>query len=240
MKTVVALRHVHFEDLGSLEPLLRARGYKVHYYDAGVHEPWTLNALEPDLLVVLGGPIGAFDDEGYPFLGEELGLIEQRLTAQRPLLGICLGAQLMARALGADVRPMAAKEISFGPIDLTPQGCDSVLAALSGQAPVLHWHGDQFEMPRGARHLAGTRLCPNQAFAIGAHALGLQFHVEADPRRIDQWLVGHACELHAAGVDPRSLREQATRHGADLVRAATGVFSAWLDGLENTVDCAPT
>lgn len=127
---------------------------------------------------------------------------------------------------------MGDKEIGFGPVELTPEGCDSVLAALSSQTPVLHWHGDQFEIPHGARRLAGTRLCPNQAFAVGEHGLGLQFHIEADPRRIDQWLVGHACELNAVGVDPRLLREQARLKGADLVRTANSVFSAWLDRLE--------
>lgn len=232
MKTLVAIRHVPFEDLGILEPLLRRRGYTIHYYDIGVHELWTLDVDKVDLLIVLGGPIGAYDEQSYPFLNQELDLIRQRLGARRPLLGICLGAQLMARALGAAVRPMGVKEIGFAPISLTDAGRRSVLAALPPDVAVLHWHGDQFDIPPGAEVLARTGICPHQAFALGDHALGLQFHLEADARRIEQWLVGHAAELMNAGIDPCTLRAQAEKYGAALKVAAEAVFNAWIDGVE--------
>lgn len=232
MKTLVAIRHVPFEDLGTLEPLLRRRGYTIHYYDIGVHELWTLDVGKIDLLIVLGGPIGAYDEQTYPFLKDELELISQRLDAQLPLLGICLGAQLMARALGAAVRPMGAKEIGFAPVNLTDAGHHSVLAALPLDVPVLHWHGDQFDIPSGADGLAYTDICPHQAFALGDHALGLQFHLEADAKRIEQWLVGHAAELMSAGINPCMLRAQAKDYGAVLEAAAEAVFNAWLDGVE--------
>lgn len=231
MKTALVLRHVPFEDLGLLAPLLQQRGYAVRIHDAGV------GALdghpEPDLLVVLGGPIGAFDEAAYPFLTRTLALLRARLTRRKPVLGICLGAQLMARALGASVAPMGHKEIGFAPLALTPDGERSVLAPLANGTPVLHWHGDQFDIPPGAKHLAATSLCPHQAFAVGAHALGLQFHLEADLSRIEQWLVGHACELAAAGVDLQALRSGARAHGAALTRVAAAVFGAWLDGIED-------
>jgi len=232
MKTLVAIRHVPFEDLGILEPLLHGRGYTVHYYDIGVHQLWTLDVGKVDLLVVLGGPIGAYDEQTYPFLNEELDLIRRRLDARLPLLGICLGAQLMARALGATVRPMGVKEIGYAPIGLTEAGRRSALAALPPDVAVLHWHGDQFDIPPGADCLARTEVCPHQAFALGDHALGLQFHLEADAKRIEQWLVGHAAELMSAGIDPCALRAQAGNHGAALRTAAEAVFNAWLDGLE--------
>lgn len=233
MKTVIAIRHVHFEDLGTLEPVLQARGYAIRYVDAAQDESSVPDALAADLLVLLGGPIGAFDDEVYPFIVDELALVRQRLALGRPMLGICLGAQLIARALGAKVEPMSVKEIGFSALSLTEAGRASPLAAL-GDVPVLHWHGDRFDIPAGAVRLAGTELCDNQAFAVGRHVLALQCHLEADPRRIESWLVGHACELAQARVDPRTLRAGADTMRARLPQAARAVFSSWLDGIEAT------
>lgn len=231
MRTVTAIRHVHFEDLGTLEPLLRQRDYEIRYVDAGVHDLKSLNAHEPDLLVVLGGPIGAFDEAIFPFLAAELALIRERLEARLPILGICLGAQLMARALGAGVAPMGVKEIGFGPLILAAAGKESVLSALAG-VPVLHWHGDRFDIPATAHLLASTTICAHQAFVHGDHALALQFHLETDANRIERWLVGHACELAQAGVDPRQLREQAALQGPALEAAAKRTIGPWLDGIE--------
>lgn len=231
MKTALVLRHVPFEDLGLLAPLLQQRGYAVRMHDAGVGPLQDHLHPAPDLLVVLGGPIGAFDEAAYPFLADTLALVGERLARRQPVLGICLGAQLMARALGAGGAPMGHKEIGFAPLALTPDGERSALAPLADGTPVLHWHGDQFEIPAGSVSLAATPLCPHQAFAVGTHALALQFHLEADLARIEQWLVGHACELAAAGVDLHALRAGARKHGAALARAANAVFGAWLDGI---------
>lgn len=229
--TAIAIRHLHFEDLGTLEPLLQSRGYAVRYVDAPTEDLRAPHIADAGLLVVLGGPIGAFDEAAYPFLADELALVRRRLGSQRPLLGICLGAQLIARALGAPVAPMGVKEIGFAPLALTAAGHDSPLAAL-GDVPVLHWHGDQFGIPSGAQCLAGTATCPHQGFALGPQVLGLQCHLEADPRAIERWLVGHACELAQAGVDPRALRAEARALQARLPAAAGAVFTRWLDGLE--------
>ncbi|XDF37648.1 glutamine amidotransferase [Paracidovorax avenae] len=233
MKTAIAIRHLHFEDLGTLEPLLAARGYAVRYLDATTADWRTVDAAAADLLVVLGGPIGAFDDALYPFLADELAVISERLQCRRPLLGMCLGAQLIARALGAGVGGMGVREIGFAPLALTLAGEASPLAAL-GEVPVLHWHGDRFEIPAGATRLAGTPVCDNQAFGVGHHVLALQCHLEADPRHIERWLVGHACELAQAGIDPRTLRAEARALQSGLPLAARGVFASWLDGIEAT------
>ena len=114
----------------------------------------------------------------------------------------------MAR-LGAAVTPMGHKEIGCSPVMLTAAGRESPLAGLTADTDVLHWHGDQFAIPNGLESLASTSLCSHQAFAPGDYALGLQFHLEADPQRIDEWLVGHAVELAQASVDPSTLRTQA-------------------------------
>lgn len=238
-KTAIVIRHLDFEDLGTLAPLLKARGYDVRYVEATLDQLRDLDPAAADLMVVLGGPIGAFDEAIYPFIRDELKLIQDRLACQRPLLGICLGAQLIARALGAQVVGMGVKEIGFAPLTLTPEGQASPLAAL-GAVPVLHWHGDRFDIPAGATRLAGTDICAHQAFSVGRHVLALQCHLEADPEQIERWLVGHACELAQAGIDPGQLRTEAKALQFDLPRAAGAALSAWLEGVEATPDQGPS
>lgn len=135
MKSAIAIRHLAFEDLGSLEPFLIARGYTVRYLDATADDLRDEDIATSDLLVVLGGPIGAFDEALYPFLSDELAVVLQRLESRRPLLGICLGAQLIARALGVGVTSMGVKEIGFSALALTKEGDASPLAALLHARP---------------------------------------------------------------------------------------------------------
>ncbi len=230
LKTAAVIRHVHFEDLGTFEAVLTASGYRVHYYDVGLNELWTLDPAVPDLMVVLGGPVGAYETEAYPFLEEERRLLEKRLASGRPTLGICLGAQMIAAALGAKIAPMGHKEIGFSSLSLTEAGRVGPLRHLEG-VPVLHWHGDAFDIPEGAASLATTTLCATQAFAIGPNVLGLQFHPEVNAcAGIERWLVGHAAELAAARIDPRALRSDATRYGPALREAARKTFTEWLQG----------
>lgn len=224
----VAIRHVSFENLGLLGPLLAERGYIVSYRDAGIDPITPAIALDAELLVVLGGPIGVHEVGEYPFLEQEQRAIAARLAAGLPTLGICLGAQLIADALGADVKATGRKEIGYDSLTLTTQGRSSVLAPLEG-IPVLHWHGDAFTIPAGAERLAETPGYPNQAFSFGDQVLGLQFHLEADHTQIERWLIGHACELAGAGVEPTRIRRDARTHGPALAEAATRVLNAWLD-----------
>lgn len=233
MKTAIAIRHVAFEDLGVFAPVLEELSYRIHYADPGILDAGALAALDvesPELLVVLGAPIGACDETTYPFLLAELELIGRRLRSGKPLLGICLGAQLIARALGAKVAPMGVKEIGFGGLQLTAEGAASCLGELGDDGSVLHWHGDMFELPPGATLLARTDICPNQAFMLGTAVLGLQFHLEADPARIEQWLIGHAAELSASRIDPPTIRRQAKDVGEELRRRGQRVLRRWLAG----------
>ena len=145
------------------------------------------------------------------------------------MLGICLGSQLMAKALGSRVFPGAVKEIGWGRVELTGEGAASCLSPLGeDDAVVLHWHGESFDLPRGARLLASNRYYQNQAFAYRRNALALQFHLEADPRRLDQWYVGHATELAAAKLSVAELRAATARLADGRAVLADRVFTRWL------------
>ena len=226
MKHAVVLQHVAFEDLGTLQPLLSAQGWQLQVLQAGVD---TLDPAETaDLLVVLGGPVSVNDVDRYPFLNDSIALLQRRLQQQRPTLGICLGAQLMAAALGARVAPGPVKEIGWAPLTLTDAGRKSVLAPL-GATPVLHWHGDNCELPSGCERLAFTQHCPVQAFFRTPSQLALQFHLETEPARFESWLVGHTVELGKAGIDPREIRRQVQTLGPATRELGGKVLAAWLD-----------
>jgi GMP synthase (glutamine-hydrolysing) len=232
MPTAIAIRHVAFEDLDAFAPVLAARGYKVSYRDAPIDDLASADIADCDLLVVLGGPIGAYEEDRYPFLKSEIGAIEKRLTSAKPVLGICLGAQLMARALGAKVYAAGFKEIGWAGLGLSAGGRTSPLAKLAPGTRVLHWHGDTFDLPSGAMHLASTPRTPNQAFAVGRHALALQFHLEVTAGGLERWLVGHAVEISATPrVTVPRLRADAAKFAAETVPQGRAALDSWLDGL---------
>jgi GMP synthase (glutamine-hydrolysing) len=230
MTTALAIRHVPFEDLGSLAPVLRARGHLVAYRDATLDDLGARDLVDADLVIVLGGPIGVYEERTYPFLKAEIALIERRLKAGRPVLGICLGAQLMAHALGARVYKGRRKELGWSPLTLTEAGRRSPLRALGARTAVLHWHGDTFDLPNGAELLAATKPYPNQAFSWGPSALALQFHLEVTAHGLERWFVGHAVEIAGTrGVTVTQLRQATRRAGPRLEQKAPLVLEAWLD-----------
>lgn len=182
------------------------------------------------MVISLGGPMGVYESPRQPFLADELELLRRRLAADRPTLGICLGAQLIAAALGARVYPGPGKEIGFAPVILTDPGAASPLALIAPDQPVLHWHGDTFDLPEGAELLASTSRYRNQAFAIGPNVLALQFHLEAGDD-IESWLTGHARELQSSGIDPEPIRRDAGLQTDSLRSLASAVLTAWLSSL---------
>jgi GMP synthase (glutamine-hydrolysing) len=230
---VLAIRHVHFEDLGSLELVLGERGRPVRYLDVGFARIEAPNPVSPSLMVVLGGPISATDDALYPTLVPLLSMIERRIEAGLPTLGICLGAQLIARTLGARVYPASHAELGWEPLTLTDAGRASPVRHLDGaQTSMLHWHGDTFDLPANATRLASTSACENQAFAWGDHVLALQCHPEIRADRFEPWLIGNAGELVGHGIDARRLRAETAQFGPALEAAACRMFGEWLDQVE--------
>jgi GMP synthase (glutamine-hydrolysing) len=189
MKKLLVLQHVPHEILGTLNPLLKRAGFRIRYVNFGRHPD-----ADPDLegyagLVVLGGPMSVTDTDRFPHLATEMKLIEQAMEQGLPVLGICLGAQLIAQALGARVYPNVEKEIGWYDVTVTPHAkADPLLKQFRATEKIFQWHGDTFDIPHGAVHLAVSSLCANQAFRYGANVYGLQFHLEVDEPMIHRWL----------------------------------------------------
>lgn len=238
MKKALALRHVSFEDLGQLEPLLKKRGFDVTYFEVGVDSFSAMSPLDADLVVVLGGPVSVYDMDAYPWLRAEISWLRARLLDDLPTLGICLGAQLMAAALHARVYPGAqGKEIGWAPLQPGEHAAEMPYfdKLMGDDTHVLHWHGDTFDLPAGARHLASTDRYPNQAFAWGRNCLALQFHPEFDVRMVEQWLIGHAHEIaHTSDVSLAALRLDAAQYGGRFQSASRAFWNGWLASLGAT------
>ena len=176
--TVQVLQHVPFEGLGSIGAWLDARGARIDWTRLFADDP--LPRLEGlDLLIALGGPMSVNDEARLPWLAAEKRVLREAIAAGIPVLGVCLGAQLIASALGARVYPSAATEIGWFPIEGVPGPEGSF--RFPPACPVFHWHGETFELPQGAARLARSAACENQAFQVARHVIGLQFHLEATP-----------------------------------------------------------
>jgi len=230
----VVFTHLPFEDLGTLEPRLLDRGFQIRTVDVTTANFPVPEADACELLVVLGGPIGVYDAPRYPFLTAELECIRRRIAAQKPTLGICLGAQLMAAAMGARVYPGdRGAEIGWSPIqppaDISPPKWFSFL--FHSCLHLFHWHGDTFDLPVHTTRVAETQLYPNQAFLVENFALALQFHPEVTAEGLERWYVGHACELGTRKIDVPGLRAAAARHAPALAKAAHEFWNGWLDSL---------
>ncbi|MCU1437559.1 MAG: hypothetical protein JWP66_646 [Naasia sp.] len=225
--TVLVLRHGPGEHLGRFAEVLDRRGWSVRTLDVAVDPVDAGTVTGADAVIVLGGAVGAYQADLFPYLADEVAALRARLDADRPTLGVCLGAQLLAAAAGAEVRPGGVTELGFFPVQVEP---GSPLDAFAG-VPVLQWHGDTFELPEGARPLASGDTYANQGFQLG-RALAVQFHPEVDGRMFEQWIASGVGEILDLGLDPRRLRADGERFAEAQARAGERMLERWLDEIE--------
>ena len=227
MKRALVVRHVPYEGLAGFVPPIEAAGYAIERVGAADEGFGDIDFLAPDLLVLMGGPMAVYERAENPWIEGELARLGRRLATGRPTLGICLGAQMIAAALGSTVARGPVREVGFAPIDLTGAGRASPVAALDG-VPVLHWHGDIFALPDGATLLAQTAAAP-QGFVLG-DILALQCHPEmggpGDP--FDRWCEGADDYVAGAGTSVAALRADHRRLGPAAVAAGRRMLADWL------------
>ncbi|WP_130176989.1 gamma-glutamyl-gamma-aminobutyrate hydrolase family protein [Cryobacterium sp. SO1] len=230
-RVALVLRHADEIHLGNLEQVLIEHGYTVRYVDTlsadGVRG---IDPAAADLLVVLGGEMGVYQADEFPVLAEEVQLLADRLAARRPVFGVCLGAQLMASALGSSVYRGPRNEIGYRLVETTEAGQDSPLRHVNG-IPMMQWHSDTFDLPAGTTRLAGSTAYGNEAFAIEDWALAVQFHPELTAEMHEQWLASSEVEVRAEGLNPDELRRERTEHSEAMQQASRALFSEWLSGL---------
>lgn len=231
-KTALIIRHVPYEGVAGFRAPIEAAGYAVDRIDVSDPRFPALDLAEPDLLIMMGGPMGVYEQDKYPWIACQLRRLARRLEADRPTLGVCLGAQMMAAALGAEVYPGPTKEIGFHPVTLQPAAQAGPLRHIA-DVPVLHWHGDTFTLPANVELLASTPLYAHQGFRRGRNLLALQFHAEMglDPR-IEAWIEGGQQTMAEAGTDERTLRADHERLGPGAVAAGQKMMAEWLEGLD--------
>lgn len=236
IKKVNVMRHLAFEDLASFTSVLQAHGYDINYIEAAdfalaPDDMSQIDALSDDLLIILGGPISVNDKTMFPFIDAEITLLKERIAADKPTLGICLGAQLIANALGAKIFPGKEKEIGWYPLGITDAGKHSSLRYLSAEhCSMLHWHGETFDLPQGAVLLASSEKFTNQAFSYGKNVLALQFHPEITQRSMEKWFIGHIGEImQTDGVDVEQLREETYRYANRLEMQGELFFNSWFN-----------
>lgn len=222
------LQHVAPEGPGRIAEALESAGFDVALtrIDRGEPVPKTLDGAAA--LVVMGGPMGVYEADVHPHLRDELRLIETALRAEAPFLGVCLGSQLLAAALGARVYPGSKKEIGWFPITTKDASAtDPVFANAPRTFDALHWHGDVFELPNGAVSLARSALTKHQAFRHGACAYGVLFHLEADAQQVRAMTTTFADELTAENIAGDALVAKALTLDPETVPIASSLYGAF-------------
>jgi GMP synthase (glutamine-hydrolysing) len=234
---ILVFQHVPYEPLGTLDPLLKEFGFRIRYVNFG-RNPGHRPTLEKyAALIVLGGPMSSDQIDTYPNLVTEVEIIREAIDRDMSVLGICLGAQLLATALGGEVQPNPLREIGWYDVDLTEAGeADPVLSTFARRQRVFQWHEDGMSLPPGAVHLASSSGSNIQAFRHGEHAYGLQFHLEVDGPLIERWLKvpdnQGALEDEAGRMDPDEIRAQTSESIDALQSLSRATFSRWIDRFE--------
>jgi GMP synthase (glutamine-hydrolysing) len=226
----LVLRHDSAIGLGNLGPVLEEHGYEVVTVDAPHEDVTAIDALAPDVLVVLGGDEAAYEAERYPYIAHEIDLLRRRVAAEAPIFGVCLGAQMLAEAMGARAYRGPRKEVGWLGVDLTEAGADSPVRHARGSR-FVQWHGDTFDLPDGVERLASSSQYANQAFRAGDWLLAVQFHPEVTPAIHEDWLAAWGDELPEYGLTVDRMRELQAEHGPAAEAASRAILGEFLEGL---------
>lgn len=234
LRQVTVLQHAAVETLGTFADVLGTEGIQVRPIRLYAGEPCPLNLLDSQGLIVMGGPMGVRDHAAYPFLRDEMRLIEDALKRDKPILGVCLGSQLLATALGSDVRRGARKEIGWYRVALTKGAQSDLLWKGSATSfTAFHWHGDIFNLPRDSVSLASSDLTPHQAFRYGTKAYGLLFHIETTEELVAGMVRSFPEELQEAGVPGEQILTESNRNLPGLRQIAERFFGHWYGLLQS-------
>lgn len=228
-KKGLIIRHVPHEGIAGFREPVESAGYVLTRIDVEDPAFATVDLTEPDLLIMMGGPMGVYEQDRHPWIACQLKRLARRLAADRPTLGVCFGAQMIAAALGSSVYPGPAKEVGFHALDFVD--ATSPLRHLAG-VDVLHWHGDTFDLPDGVELLASTPAYRHQAFRRGPNILALQFHAEMglDPR-FEAWIEQWPEALAEVGSSAEAMRGRHAERGPAAVAAGRRMIADWLAGL---------
>jgi GMP synthase (glutamine-hydrolysing) len=232
MAKILVLQHHPVETIGRIADSLRAAAHAWQFVRSFQGDAVPSDMKGASGLIVMGGPMGVYEQERFPFLRDELRLIERALADKRPVLGVCLGSQLLAAALGAKVYKGSAKEIGWHDVRLTPVATnDPLMRGLPQVFTPLHWHGDVFDLPSGATHLASSAMTPIQAFRHDDNAYGLLFHMEATRETVEAFASEFRGEIVEAGVDAAAILSNLDNRLSALDRIAETVFTRWAESI---------
>ncbi|MCC6270524.1 MAG: gamma-glutamyl-gamma-aminobutyrate hydrolase family protein [Microbacteriaceae bacterium] len=230
-RQALVLQHENRINLGNFEPVLREYGYHIRIVDPTTEDVLALDPEAPEIVIVLGGEMGVYETQEHPYLVDEMDFIRDRVTAQEPIFGVCLGAQLMAGALGGRNYKGNKPDLGYQNIQLTEAGLASPVRHVNGVG-MLEWHGDHFTLPEEAILLGSSSAYPNEAFAIGDFALAVQFHPEVTNSMHEEWTL-ESDELFAENnIDAGEWRALGRIHNPPMQAASRAMLSEWLDGVQ--------